>query len=80
MKIEWLNSERTKARLTRGWFTRRSADVVFLEAASGNYRWYYKDKTRCQYSDAIEDARDKANKDDQWRPVGQVPSARLVSK
>lgn len=37
VKIEWLNEELTKARLTRGWFKKRQTVVIRKETK----KWFY---------------------------------------
>ncbi len=89
MKIEWLNKERTKALLTRGWLRKRNAlvhaQVVTRTGHYGNtykvHEWYYSDTgTGCSdgMDTKLNDARSDAIHRDPWRAVSDMPVARVV--
>ncbi len=42
MRIEWLNAERTRARLTRGLFRKETADVHYA-----GYKWVFANGQDC---------------------------------
>lgn len=87
MKIEWLNTELTRARLTKGWFKKRQAIVVWkLRRESDPDDWDYESGARCTVSieRALDSGRIKelrvrkaAVEESNWVPVG-LPVAKLL--
>lgn len=71
MKIEWLNEERTKARLCAGWFRKRFTHV-FKDAKSDN--WGY----QIDNQEVPVDLRNKLNKARRWQPMAKLPEAKVV--
>lgn len=93
MKIEWLDPERChEAIVTRGWFRKRQARVVwFVATVHGEWSgWMYAlNGERCEEwlstalyeADANERARRLAErKRSAWQPVDKFPRASLVER
>jgi hypothetical protein len=71
MKVEWLNDERTRARITRGWFRKRCAEVY---RHNGDIRWYFV-VTDAFVGNALDYAMDVARMNSAWEQVVALPKA-----
>lgn len=91
MKIQWLDDERTRAIVTRGWWRKRQAEVRRLtdkERADAYHsdRWVFASGDRAsELNSWLESERDAQRKLDEkraveernWRPVAEIPEARV---
>jgi hypothetical protein len=78
MKIEWLNDDKTEARVTKGWFRKRSA-IVYIEVIGGYWRFRSNREQVGWWVDmGLDDARKKAVQASPWIPVEPLPRARLL--
>lgn len=75
MKVEWLNDQRTKAQVTRGWFRKRSAEV-YIDTYS---RWSFVQPDLWVSWWLARQLR-KARCNSPWQPVAKLPAARVVSE
>jgi hypothetical protein len=87
VKIEWLNPERTKARLTKGWIWKKQAFVEHKRERGPGIPddWYYANGQQCRRGlEALLDYKRWEPEEDAWTPVPRLaaplPEARLLSE
>lgn len=88
MKIQWLNPDRTRAILTKGWFRKRWAEVYQSQTT---FHWYYTttnqrvdDSLACGLWESRDGKREpravQPRRVNPWQPVSTLPQARLVER
>lgn len=79
MKIEWLNDEKTRALVTKGWFRKRCAEVYKASDAWWRFR-ANEERVSSFMGSRLDNERDRSRRIDPWRPVERMPTARLVER